>query len=272
MGFQWIIAALLALGHAVAGRADCHSEPQSPSGLIYISLESRFVLRVKDVSIIYRPKCRDHEVPIQDLGSLMALQTIRVGYVRYGAKPALANNGSACLARKRQFPEIVWVDAASGSDKNEQPSLNLQRRSFAAIGINGCRANARWVKLILFNFHIGDIQIGSQLSPASAARLNEGPDKQAGAREREQRNEEGQSYIQSIETIGLSYLIDRSPLSAKVGVGIALRILAIGLVAFGLRIGRNEYYAARLTGGLIAVIGVLLFCGIVEVAGGVAHP
>lgn len=98
------------------------------------------------------------------------------------------------------------------------------------------------------------------------------PTDKDGTEKSEQGDEEGQPDIDARKSVGLHDLIYRSPLGTKIGIAIALRIVAIGLIAFGIRLARKDDQSASFAGWLIMVIGALLLCGIVKLVAGVQQP
>lgn len=108
--------------------------------------------------------------------------------------------------------------------------------------------------------------IGAKFATGSFSRFYQGPNKEQCSNSRCPQRSDGKFEVQTAHPIGFGGLINGSPLSAEIGIFIGLRILAIGLIALGYRFTRNELYEARLTGGLIAVIGMFLLAGVVELA------
>lgn len=76
----------------------------------------------------------------------------------------------------------------------------------------------------------------------------------------------GKPQVDAAQPIGLSYLIYGGPLGTKIGIAIAVRVLAVWLIWLGWRLGASIHVADRRSGGLIIVIGVMLLAGFVEMA------
>jgi hypothetical protein len=71
------------------------------------------------------------------------------------------------------------------------------------------------------------------------------------------------------ETIGFLYSAHSAPLGAKVGIIVLLRLLAVGIIGFGVRMIFARDWLSSIAGGLIAFSGVLIFCGLVELMIGI---
>ena len=110
-------------------------------------------------------------------------------------------------------------------------------------------------------------EIGAQFAAGRFASFEESPKKQDCADDCRPQRSYGEPQIEAGHAVGLSNLFDGSPLRAKVCIFLALRILAIGLIALGYRLSSHIIFEARLTGGLIIISGMALFAGIIELVG-----
>jgi hypothetical protein len=110
-------------------------------------------------------------------------------------------------------------------------------------------------------------QIGPQFTPRSFASFDKGPQQQDGPNDSRPKRDYREPQIEAGHTVSLSDLLDRSPLGAQVGIFLAIRIIAVGLIALGYRLTSHRIFEARMTGGLVVVVGLALLAGVVELVG-----
>ena len=110
-------------------------------------------------------------------------------------------------------------------------------------------------------------KIGSQFASGCFASFNQSPYQGGCGYRGGPKRSYGEPKIEAGHTVGFSDLIDRRPLGAKVGIFWLLRILAVGLIAFGYRLTSHVHFEARMTGGLIIVAGMALLAGVIELIG-----
>lgn len=128
---------------------------------------------------------------------------------------------------------------------------------------------------------VGYAEVRSNLSLANLSGILKGsvrlpkrsinePCAYCGEKPAENRNAETQSseaYVETREPIAFLRYLDRLPLGAYVAVFTLLRVLAAGIIYGGLRYASNApFWERRISGGLIALGGVWLFCGGIEFA------
>lgn len=136
-------------------------------------------------------------------------------------------------------------------DKNSDPSFQQVGREMRAIA------------------HVNSInkEVSPQLPSRRFSGFNQRPKQQNGADNCRPKRDDGKAQIETGHPVGFGNLLDRSPLSAKVCIFFAIRVFAIGLIGLGYRLSSHRFLEARMTGGLIAVVGAALLAGIVELVG-----
>lgn len=109
-----------------------------------------------------------------------------------------------------------------------------------------------------------NVKIGPKLSTGRFAGFPKCPQKQECGNGSRDKRGDGHASIHAGQPIGFGHLFNRSPLRAEISGFILLRILAVGLIWFGWRLGQSSYASTRFSGGLIVVVGIALFSGIIE--------
>ncbi|WP_152616521.1 hypothetical protein [Sphingomonas sp. ERG5] len=247
------LAALMALGGGVDA-LPVRFEIR-PSGILQAGV--RFLSPAEDVVVLNSDTKKHYEIARPRI-----IASGGVNLASYKEVCARPEKSPSALKRLFDFSNFAI-------DKNFKFASNPDCICWRRAKILHLNFNSELVAIALTGHFFGR-NVSTQFGAGNPPSFKEGPSDKGGADQGENGDKKSQPHVGARQPVGFHDLIYSGPLSAQISIFVILRIIAIGLIAFGIRLTGKDDGAALLAGWLIMIAGALLLAGIVELVAGVS--